>query len=79
MSRRHKWVVNPQRKRNKYCSACGLGLAAEVYTYLSPRNGYRKGWHYTWYKLAKVVGRGQRIPLPCDKARIAPEPPSTVS
>ena len=76
MAKRHKWEMNPQpfKKGNRHCTVCGLAEALTRYRYLSPRHGYRYGYRRHWYRNARVVAEGQRIPFDCPGSREAPNP-----
>ncbi len=74
MAKRHKWKANPNKKRNRWCEECGLAEVVTAYTYLSPRNGYRRGFRRQWYRNARVVAVGPNIPFDCLGSREAPTP-----
>ena len=74
MTVRHTWKHDGFSKRDRRCTVCGLAERVRVYSYRSPRYGYRRAFKHRWFKKGHHVveyrGNGP-IPLPCDLARIA--------
>lgn len=75
MAKRHKWAPKSKFKpRDRYCETCGLCETVTTYRYRTPRYGYKTGFRRRWYRLARVVSEGPRIPFDCLGSREAPNP-----